>query len=120
MKTKTLAFSVTIKDCQVETFTVGGPGGGGKDTSNTGVRVRHLPSGAGGEGREERSQVQNKRAAFTRMGKTKLFRRWAQEKVRLLAGGKPIAKMVEEWTAPAFVKEEVLTDRGWRPISEAD
>lgn len=39
---KQLLFSVTIKDCRVDTFTVGGNGGSGKDTSNTGVRVTHL------------------------------------------------------------------------------
>jgi hypothetical protein len=38
---KELLFSVTIKDCEVQTFTVKGPGGGGKDTSQTGVRVIH-------------------------------------------------------------------------------
>jgi len=40
-KEKTLLFSVTIADCDVGTFTVKGPGGGGKDTSQTGVRVTH-------------------------------------------------------------------------------
>lgn len=40
-KNKVLLFSVTIKDCDVGTFTVKGPGGGGKDTSQTGVRVTH-------------------------------------------------------------------------------
>jgi hypothetical protein len=36
-----LLFSVTIKDCDVQSFTVGGNGGGGKDTSNNGIRVIH-------------------------------------------------------------------------------
>ncbi len=36
---KQLLFSVTIKDCKCDAFTVGGRGGSGKDTSNTGVRV---------------------------------------------------------------------------------
>lgn len=39
---KVLLFSVTIKDCKVDAFTVGGNGGSGKDTSNTGARVTHL------------------------------------------------------------------------------
>ncbi len=38
---KKLLFSVTIKDCDVDTFTVSGNGGAGKDTSQTGVRVTH-------------------------------------------------------------------------------
>lgn len=40
-KEKRLLFSVTIADCDVKTFTVKGPGGGGKDTSQTGIRVTH-------------------------------------------------------------------------------
>lgn len=40
-KERTLLFSVTIADCEVGTFTVKGPGGGGKDTSRTGIRVTH-------------------------------------------------------------------------------
>lgn len=40
-KEKHLLFSVTINDCNVDTFTVGGKGGSGKDTSQTGIRVTH-------------------------------------------------------------------------------
>lgn len=40
-KAKHLLFSVTMKDCDLQFFTVGGPGGGGKDTSSTGVRIVH-------------------------------------------------------------------------------
>lgn len=74
---KHLVFSVTIHDCKVETFTCGGKGGAGKDTSNNGVRIIHAPSGARGEARDSRSQLQNKRAAFRRMAESEEFRRWA-------------------------------------------
>ena len=43
---KHLLFSVTRKDLIRQTFTVGGHGGGGKDTSNSGVRLIHPLSGA--------------------------------------------------------------------------
>lgn len=36
---KELLFSVTMKDLEMQTFSVGGHGGGGKDTSNSGVRL---------------------------------------------------------------------------------
>lgn len=36
----------------------------------------HHPSGARGESREERSQLQNKRTAFLRMVKTPQFQLW--------------------------------------------
>lgn len=71
-------FSVTKDDCVMQTFCVGGPGGGGKDTSNTGVRWTHPPSGAVGVGREERSQKANKERAFRRMAATPEFQKWVR------------------------------------------
>lgn len=67
---------MTIHDCEVQTFTSGGPGGQHQNRSRTGVRVIHHPSGARGESREERSQLQNKRAAFRRMAGSAAFRMW--------------------------------------------
>lgn len=69
-------FSVTLDDCEVQTFSAGGNGGQNQNRRSTGVRIIHAPSGARGEAREERSQLQNKRAAFRRMVETKMFRAW--------------------------------------------
>jgi protein subunit release factor A len=66
-----LLFSVTKKDFDIQTFTVPGPGGGGKDTSNTGVRLIHRDSGAVGEGREHRSNSKNREAAFKKLVNSK-------------------------------------------------
>jgi hypothetical protein len=41
MKNKQLLFSVTIKDCDVQTFTVQGGGGQRRDKKQTGVRIIH-------------------------------------------------------------------------------
>lgn len=68
--------SVTIHDCEVQTFRAGGKGGQNQNKRDTGVRVIHHPSGARGESREERSQLQNKKAAFMRMATSPTFRRW--------------------------------------------
>ncbi len=73
---KQLLFSVTMKDLEMQTFSVGGHGGGGKDTSNSGVRLVHPPSGAVGEGREARSNTLNRRSAFTKLAASKEFQRW--------------------------------------------
>lgn len=73
---KRLLFSITRKDFERQTFSVGGHGGGGKDTSNSGVRLIHRPSGAVGEGREHRRNFQNERAAFLRLIETKEWKRW--------------------------------------------
>jgi protein subunit release factor B len=65
--------SVTIHDCEVQHFRSGGKGGQNQNKRDTGARVIHHPSGARGESREERSQLQNKRAAFLRMVKSPTF-----------------------------------------------
>lgn len=57
-------------------FRSGGPGGQNQNKRSTGTRVIHHPSGARGESREERSQLQNKRTAFLRMIETKKFQLW--------------------------------------------
>ena len=88
-KEKKLLFSVGMKDLEMQTFSVGGPGGGGKDTSNSGVRLIHRPSGARGEGRETRSSTQNKRAAFMHLIETKEFKAWHKAECARLMGWEP-------------------------------
>ena len=73
---KQLLFSVTAKDFDIQTFSVGGHGGGGKDTSNSGVRLIHRASGAVGEGRENRSNTLNRRSAFSKLVETPKFKAW--------------------------------------------
>lgn len=68
--------SVTIHDCEVQHFRAGGKGGQHQNKTSSGARVIHHPSGARGESREERSQLQNKRMAFKRMIETAAFRIW--------------------------------------------
>ena len=72
--TRQLMFSVTLKDCEVQTFRSGGKGGQNQNKRDTGVRIIHHPSGARGEARDERSQLLNKRLAFKRMADHPLFR----------------------------------------------
>lgn len=74
MTERTLLFSVTLKDCEVQTFRSGGKGGQNQNKRDTGVRIIHRASGARGEARDERSQLQNKRLAFKRMADHPLFR----------------------------------------------
>lgn len=72
MKEKIL--SVTLKDCRVDTFRAGGKGGQNQNKRDTGVRIVHPPSGAVGESREERSQLQNKTKAFRKMAESDKFK----------------------------------------------
>lgn len=77
-----LVFSVTIKDCTVQTFRSGGNGGQNKDKRDTGVRIIHNASGARGESTEHRTQGQNKKTAFKRMAESFAFKQWIQEQLR--------------------------------------
>lgn len=76
-----LAFSVSINDCEVQTFRSGGKGGQNQNKRDSGVRVIHHESGARGESREERSQLQNKRTAFRKMVDTPEFKRYIQQRM---------------------------------------
>lgn len=56
-----------LAECRVETFRAGGKGGQHQNTTNTGVRLVHLPTGFRAESRTERSQLQNRRRALARL-----------------------------------------------------
>lgn len=113
-------FSVTLNDCKVETFTVGGRGGSGKDTSNTGVRITHPPSGAVGLGTETRNQHQNKKTAWRRMGESEKFRKWVRLRAAELGTGKSIDTLVDEDMTPEKLHVEVRTAQGWVEWKEKD
>jgi protein subunit release factor A len=109
MKQRRLLFSVTMKDLEMQTFSVGGHGGGGKDTSNSGVRLIHRESGAVGEGREHRSNTQNRKAAFERLANSPKFKAWHKIKcAELIYGIKPktIDELLDEAMQPENLKIE--------------
>ena len=94
---KHLLFSVTRKDFRIDTFRSGGKGGQNQNKRDTGVRIVHLASGAAGESREERSQLQNKRKAFLRLTETKEFKNWHRiEVARRLGNIKDLESEVDE------------------------
>lgn len=113
MAERKLVFSVGIHDCKVDTFTVGGHGGAGKDTSNTGVRLTHEPSGAIGRATDTRSQLKNKQLALRRMAETEAFRAWARLESSRLAGMPSIDDQVEEAMRPENLKVEVQLNGMW-------
>lgn len=106
---KRLLFSVTMKDMEMQTFTVPGPGGGGKDTSKTGVRLIHPASGARGEGRETRSVTQNRRAAFLHLVETPAFKTWHSAETARRMG-----KTVPETPEEIRIRVDRMVDEGLR------
>lgn len=71
--------TVTAKDCVWQTFRSGGKGGQNQNKRDTGVRVIHPPSGARGESRQHRTQLENKREAWKRMASTPAFDTWVKK-----------------------------------------
>ncbi len=56
-----------LAECRVETFRAGGPGGQHQNTTESGVRLVHVPSGLRAVAREERSQHRNRARALERL-----------------------------------------------------
>ena len=54
-------------ECDLEFFTAGGPGGQHRNKTETGVRLRHRPTGLVSQATERRSQLQNRDAALERL-----------------------------------------------------
>ena len=117
---KNKLFSISIRDCRVDTFRSGGKGGQNQNKVESGVRVVHEPSGAVGEARDSRDQLTNKRNAFTRMAETKKFKTWVKLKASELLTGKTVEQRVEESMDPANIKVEVRSEEGkWIEVSHA-
>lgn len=110
-----LLFSVTLKDCVVQTFRSGGAGGQNQNKRDTGVRIIHRPSGARGEARDERSQLQNKKLAFRRMATSLVFRAWvarqSHEYRKIEAAAQKWAQ--EQVDDPTLLKVEVNVNGRW-------
>jgi protein subunit release factor B len=108
--------SVSIHDCEVQTFRSGGSGGQNQNKRDTGVRVIHHPSGARGESREERSQLQNKKTAFRRMAEHPKFLLW----LRIETGRASMVEAVlDGYTIPAEeLKTEIKVGGKWTPVTD--
>lgn len=96
--------TVTLKDCDVQTFCAGGNGGSNQNAKQTGVRIIHRASNAVGEARDSRYQWQNKKAAFRRMSESLKFKQW----VRRIAG---LDEELPDHRSSAYVRTYNLVDK---------
>jgi protein subunit release factor A len=71
-----------LAECRVETFRAGGPGGQHQNTTDSGVRLTHLPTGISVTARESRSQHRNRKMALGRL-RAALEERARPEKPRI-------------------------------------
>ena len=106
--------SVTLDDCDVQTFRVGGNGGQKVNKTSSGVRVIHRASGARGESRDTRSQHSNKRTAFIRMTETPTFKAWlAVACGRVKSDAQLNAEIENDLAKPGRVRVEFKQDGRW-------
>jgi protein subunit release factor B len=110
---KELLFSVTLDDCDIQTFRSGGKGGQNVNKVETGVRIIHRASGAVGKATDERSQGQNKKLAFQRMVKHPKFQFWVAMRRKELETGKTNEERVAELMQDKYIRVEVRKDGLW-------
>lgn len=105
--------TVTIHDCEVQTFRVGGHGGQKVNKTSSGVRVIHHPSNARGECREHREQSRNKRAAFVKMAESLQFKTWVGQVTGNLKTPSQIEAEVSADMDPSNLRVENKKDGQW-------
>src|SRR4029450_837359 len=72
-------------ELRVDVYRSSGPGGQSVNTTDSAVRLTHMPAGSGGTCQNEKSQLQNKASAM-RVLQARLLERKRQEEEAKLAG----------------------------------
>ena len=102
---KTLMFSLTKKDFEIQTFCTGGNGGQHRNAKQNGVRIIHPASGARAEHRDGRDQGKNKEAAFKKLVQSDTFKRWHRIEVAKRLG---LERKIDELMNDKYLKVEYI------------
>ena len=93
-----MSIVINEDDIRVEFYRASGPGGQHRNTTDSAVRIRHLPTGIVAQASENRSQLRNREVAMERL-------RLALEKRERKAKNRIATKV------PRSAKEKRLTDK---------
>jgi protein subunit release factor B len=111
-KEKTLLFSLTKKDFEIQFYRAGGCGGQNVNKVETACRIRHPESGAVGESQTYRTQLQNKKAAFERLTQSETFKTWHKMECAKRMGQvltqEQLEEKVDKMMSPENLKIEYL------------
>lgn len=113
-----LVLTVKASDCEWEYFPAGKNGGQKGNKTASACRVRHPPSGAVAECREERSQLQNRKIAFKRLVGCAAFKIWMSRELLARDGVPTPEERVEKDMEPDNLRIEVRQDGKWTSVEE--
>ena len=110
---KELLYSIGKKDLEVQTFRAGGPGGQNQNKRNSGVRIIHRDSGAVGEARDQRTQLQNKKNALKRLVDSVKFKTWNARMCHEIISGETTEELVDKLMTDENIKVEKKENGKW-------
>ncbi len=86
-----------LAECRVDTFRAGGKGGQHQNTTESGVRLTHLPTGVVVTARDRRSQHRNRRVAVKRLrAKLRAMARRSKKRVPTKVPGREKRRRLRE------------------------
>jgi hypothetical protein len=110
--TKDLLFSITKRDFEMKFIRCSGPGGQKVNKTNSGVFLKHIPSGAYVKSTSERSQDANRRNAMARIVKEPKFKSWLYSVIAELDTGQTLEEKVDAEMTSDKTKVEVMNSDG--------
>lgn len=113
-----LLLSVGAKDCRWDYFRGSGAGGQKKNKTASAVRCTHIASGAVGQASDTRSQPQNRKLAFGRMARSRVFQKWLKvANARAMGRVADIDREVERGMEDRNLRVEGKEGGKWVPLS---